>query len=70
MREAQHPSQTSVLTTAPRRNIPEDANFHSQRSGNFKFYSVLECLSSLLQQFQLQSEYEYSTGRRGGVPNN
>jgi hypothetical protein len=39
--EAVNPSETSVLITATRRSIPEDAIFHSQRHENLKSYIAL-----------------------------
>jgi hypothetical protein len=40
--EALSSSETSVLTTATQRNIPEDVIFHSHRRENLKSYRSID----------------------------
>jgi hypothetical protein len=47
MKEALSYSETSVLTTATWRNIPEDAILHSHRREDIKSYNAYDVLRTL-----------------------
>jgi hypothetical protein len=72
MKEALSSSETSVLTTDTRRNIPEHTILHSHRSENLKSYKVQVRKQTILSDCRWSSNFssnfcgEVSCGQRDG----
>jgi hypothetical protein len=64
MVEAIYYSETSVLTTATRRNVPEDGILHSHRRKNLKSFMEPVGLASFEAKISIREPLHMSTGRQ------
>jgi hypothetical protein len=59
LKEAQSSSETSVLTRATRRNIPEDGILHSHRREDIKSYILVFCPFILILEYVMLEFYVF-----------